>query len=72
MTREEKIETIADILELEIEELEDDMVLEDIETWDSVAVLSVIAVINDKFNRFPLAEEIREYKTVADLMSAFE
>lgn len=72
MNKEEKLETIADILELEVEEVKEDMILEEIETWDSVAVLSVIAVINEKFNRFPLAEEIREYKTVADLMSAFE
>lgn len=72
MTREEKIETIADILELEEEEVREDMVLDEIETWDSVAVLSVIAVINEKFDRFPLAEEIRAYKTIKDLMAAFE
>lgn len=72
MTREEKIQTIADILELEEEEVKEDLVLDEVETWDSVAVLSVISVINEKFDRFPLAEEIREYKTVRDLMDAFE
>lgn len=72
MTREEKMETIADILELEEEEIKEDMVLDDIETWDSVAVLSVISVINEKFDRFPLAEEIRTYKTVRDLIDALE
>ncbi len=72
MTREEKIETIADILELEEEEVKEDIILDEIEAWDSVAVLSVISVINEKFDRFPLAEEIRAYKTVRDLMQAFE
>lgn len=72
MTREEKIETIADILEMEEEEVKEDIVLDEIETWDSVAVLSVISVINEKFDRFPLAEEIRTYKTVRDLMNALE
>ncbi len=72
MTREEKIETIADILELEEEEVKEDIVLDEVEAWDSVAVLSVISVINEKFDRFPLAEEIRAYKTVRDLMQAFE
>lgn len=72
MTREEKIETIADILELEEEEIKEDIILDDIETWDSVAVLSVISVINEKFDRFPLAEEIRAYRTVRDLMDALE
>lgn len=72
MEREEKIEVIADILEMDVEEIEEDLLLEDIETWDSVAVLSVIAVINEKFERFPLAEEIREFKTIKDLINSFE
>lgn len=72
MTKEEKIELIADVLELDFEEVTEDMVLDDVETWDSVAVLSVIAIINEKFDRFPLADEIRKYRTVKDLMDAFE
>ena len=72
MTKEEKIEAIADVLELDIDEISEDMILDEIETWDSVAVLSVIAIINEKFDRFPLAEEILQYKTVEDLMKAFE
>ena len=49
MTREEKIEIIADILEVEPDEVQEDMVLEDFETWDSVAVLSVIAMMDEHF-----------------------
>lgn len=72
MTREEKIETIADILEMDGESIKENTVLEELETWDSVAVLSVISVINEKFGRYPSAEEIKTYKTVQDLMDAFE
>ena len=72
MSQEEKLEILADILELDEEELSEDMVLEDIETWDSVAVLSIIAVMNEKFNRYPMADEIREYRTVGDLMEAMK
>ena len=72
MTKEEKLEAIADILEVGTEELSENMVLEEFDTWDSVAVLSVIAVINEKFERFPLAEEILQYKTIGDLLKAFE
>lgn len=72
MTREEKIEIIADILEMDDENVKEDTILEELETWDSVAVLSVISVINEKFDRYPTAEEIRAYKTVQDLMNAFE
>lgn len=72
MTNEEKLVEIADILEMEVEEISADTVLTDIETWDSIAVLSYIAVMNDKFNKFPMADQIRAYKTIGDLMSAME
>ena len=51
-TREEKIEIIADILEVEPDEVQEDMVLEDFETWDSVAVLSVIAMMDEHFGKY--------------------
>lgn len=69
MNDQEKLNEIADVLEVEPEDLTKDTVLNDIETWDSVAVLSFIAVMNDKFDKFPNAMEIRGYKTVGDLMS---
>ena len=37
-----------------------------------LAILSIIAVINEKFNRYPSAEEIKQYKTVQNLMDAME
>lgn len=72
MNREEKLEIIADILEVEPDELEGDMVLEDFETWDSVAVLSVIAMMDEKFGKYPHASEIRQYIRVIDLMNGME
>lgn len=72
MTEQEKLETLADILELDEEEISRDTVLEECEAWDSIAVLSVISVMNEQFNRFPHADEIRQYATVGDLMDALE
>lgn len=72
MNREEKLEIIADILEVDTDELEEDMVLEDFETWDSVAVLSVIAMMDEKFGKYPHASEIRQYIKVVDLMNHME
>lgn len=72
MSNEEKMECIAESVEMEVEELTPDMVLEDLENWDSVAVLSVISIINEKFDRYPDATEILGYKTVGDLMEAFK
>ena len=52
MTREEKLEIIADILEVDVDDVKEDMVLEDFETWDSVAVLSVIAMMDEHFGKY--------------------
>lgn len=68
MSEQEKIETIADILEMEVGDISKDTVLDECEAWDSIAVLSVISIINEEFNRFPHANEIMSYKTVGDLM----
>lgn len=70
MKKEQKLEIIADILELEPEEIKEESVLEEFDTWDSVAVLSVISVISEATGRFPHADEIKKMKTVIDLMNA--
>ncbi len=72
MEKSKKLELIAEALEYEAEDLAEDMLLEDIDTWDSVAVLSVISIMNDQFNKFPNATEIRAYKTIGDLLNAME
>ena len=70
MTSEEKKAIIADILEVETSEVKEGELLDNYDTWDSVAVLSVISVISENFNRFPHADEIRQFKTVQDLMDS--
>ncbi len=72
MSKEEKLTIIADILEVEPDELEEDMMLDDFDTWDSVAVLSVIAMMDEKFGKYPHASEIRQYIRVIDLMNGME
>ncbi len=68
----EKMELIAECVDMEVDELTENTILEELDTWDSVAVLSIIAIINEKFERYPNAEEIRTYKTVGDLMEAMQ
>lgn len=72
MNKEEKMEIIADILELEVDELNGDMQLEEIEAWDSVAVLSVISVMDEKFGKLPHASEIIKCKKVSDLLTIMQ
>lgn len=72
MDIQEKLSCIADSVELDSSEISPDTVLSDLENWDSVAVLSVIAFINEKFNKFPSAEDIIGCKTVQDLMDLMQ
>ena len=53
---------------METDEISRETILEECEAWDSIAILSVISIINEEFNRFPHADEIKAYKTVGDLM----
>ena len=66
MTKKEKWEVIADILE--VEEVQESDALEKFETWDSIAVLSVISIINEETGLFPHANDIKRLKTVSDIM----
>lgn len=68
MSREEKIEIIADILEEDVDSILEDKELLDYDNWDSVAILSVISVVNENTGKFLHASDIEKLVTVADLM----
>lgn len=72
MTREEKIEIIADILEIEMEEVKEDAVLEEFDTWDSVAILGVISAVSEETGQFLHADEILQLKTIGDLFGVLD
>ena len=65
MTREEKLEAISDILE---EDIQEDRA--EFDTWDSIAILSVVALISEETGEFPRASEIKSFQTVSDIMNA--
>lgn len=68
MTEQEKLEELADILDMEVSEIKRETPLSECESWDSIAVLSVIAIMNDRFNKFPKGSEFKNLKTIGELM----
>ena len=72
MTREEKLQNIAESLDMDLEEISEEHELADYENWDSIAVLLFIVVLNQKFDRYPYANDILKCKTVKDLMQLME
>lgn len=67
MDEQEKMEALAEIFDCDAGELSPDMQLDDL-AWDSMAMLSVIAMAKARFNRKLPGSQIREFKTVKDIM----
>ena len=62
-------EKLEDIFE---EEVTDDTVLKDLDTFDSLSVLSIIAMCDKDYNITVTAAEVRSCATVGDLKSFIE
>jgi len=61
------LEEFAGILEIDVASIGVDTKLESLETWDSVNVLSYMALVDQKFGREILPDDIAKAKTVGDL-----
>lgn len=68
MTQEEKIAMLEEVLELDNGTLTPDMKLEDVESYDSMAKLSLIVMMDDELDKKLTGEQIREFKTVQDIL----
>ncbi len=72
MTDEKKIALIADVMEVDETELTSQTVLSDLDAWDSIAVLSFIAMMDDEFHKIVKGAVVKSQNTVGDLMKLME
>ena len=68
MTNEEKIALLEDMLELETGALTPETVIADIDEYDSMAKLSLIVLMDDECGKKLTGEQIREFKTIQDIL----
>lgn len=68
MTQEEKLALLEDMLELDNGSLNPETVLAEIEEYDSMAKLSLIVLMDDEFSKKLTGEQIREFKTVQNIL----
>lgn len=68
MTNEEKIALLEDMLELDNGSLKPETVLADIDEYDSMAKLSLIVLMDDECGKKLTGEQIREFKTIQDIL----
>ena len=71
MTQEEKLDTLAEIFDCDASELVPDAPLDSLQ-WDSMTMLSVIAMVKARFDRKLPGAEIRAFKTVQDVLNVME
>lgn len=72
MELQEKINQLEDILELDQGTLEVATRLDSLEEWDSVAAISLMALVDEKFDKQLTSNEIKNFKTIGDILKAME
>lgn len=72
MTNEKKIELLADILDVDTEELTPETRLVDMSEWDSIAVLSFIAMMDEEFGKEFKGADFKKIVTVQDALNVME
>ena len=63
---------LDDLLELKAGTVGSDTVLKELEEWDSVAVISLIAMVDDRYDLILPPRDIAECATAGDLAGVLE
>ena len=69
MNDEKKLELLAETFDCEVEDLSADMELSELDNWDSMTKLSLIVLMDDECGKTLTSSEIKEFKTVGDVMA---
>ena len=72
MDKDEFLNELAVILEEEENTLTGDEVLEELPGWDSLSVISFIALVDEKFNFIISGDQIKDAQTINDLTKIVE
>ena len=72
MTRNEMIEMIEEMLDVELGSLNEDSVLSQIPEYDSMTKLSLIVMCDDEFGKKLTGERLVEFQTIKDVLDFME
>lgn len=68
-----KINLLAEMLEVNVSEINADTLLDSIPTWDSMAALSLIALLEENFDRSDIdGREISQMQKIQDVLNVME
>lgn len=69
MDNNKKIELLADLFEVEPDEIVESLELDSFEPWDSMSKLSLIVLMDDECGKKLTGEQIRSFKTIGDIIA---
>lgn len=72
MTNKEKLELLAEALEMDSTDLKPEMKLDEMEEWDSMAKLGMIVLFEDECGKKITRDEIFGFKYVSDILMAMD
>lgn len=69
MNDQDIINDLAEILEIDASELTSSTALDTIDTWDSLATISFIALVDEKTGHVLAGDDLQRAKTIGDLVA---
>lgn len=72
MELKEKLALIEEALDTEEGVLTPETILDEVDSWDSIAALSLIAMMDDNFGKTLSGAELKELVTVGDILTHME
>jgi len=67
-----KLSMLEDVLDTDEGVLKPETVLDDLDSWDSLSRLSLIVMLDESFGKNISNEELKNLKTVADILAYME
>jgi acyl carrier protein len=61
-------EELLECMDIDPVEINETTVFRELEDFDSMAIMSIVAYVDEKFEKTMAAEELQKVKTVSDLM----
>ena len=72
MNLEQKMELIAELLELEVGDFTPETNLDDLEEWDSLAAISYVVMMDEHFGVTANPNDVRNFKTIQDILDSMK
>ena len=72
MNLQEKLALIEEVLDVEAGSLTQETMLSDVEEWDSIAALSLIVMLDEKFEKTVSGAQIKAMASISDILAYME